>query len=177
MTVFSDLIEELPPGAIGELIVTGDHVCRDYYRNPRAVQENKIQDPDGTTVWHRMGDTGAFDPEGRFWIAGRVHSTIRRRGAFLHPQLVEQAAHGEDGRIRRLAAIGLNGNAVLVIETDAGEELESDVKARLTAAGLMVDEIVLTRRPLPVDPRHNSKIDYGRLRALLTRNRPRGTRG
>jgi acyl-CoA synthetase (AMP-forming)/AMP-acid ligase II len=167
--------EDLPPGEIGELIVTGDHVCRDYYRNPRAVQENKIQDPDGT-VWHRMGDTGAFDPEGRFWIAGRVHSTIRRRGAFLHPQLVEQAAHGEDSRIRRLAAVGLDGNAVLVIETDAGEELEADVKARLAAAGLVVDEIVLTRRPLPVDPRHNSKIDYGRLRASLTRNRPRGTR-
>jgi acyl-CoA synthetase (AMP-forming)/AMP-acid ligase II len=161
-----DRIEELPPGAIGELIVTGDHVCRDYYRNPRAVQENKIQDPDGT-VWHRMGDTGAFDPENRFWIAGRVHSTIHHRSGLIHPQLVEQAAKGEDERIRRIAVIGLDGKAVLVIETDAGDDLKEDVKARLAAAGLQVDEIVLTREPLPVDPRHNSKIDYGRLRERL----------
>jgi acyl-CoA synthetase (AMP-forming)/AMP-acid ligase II len=154
---------ELPPGEIGELVVTGEHVCRDYYRNPKAVKENKIAEPDGT-VWHRMGDTGYFDGQGRFWIAGRVHSTIHRGGELIHAQLVEQAARGDDPRIRRLAAVGLGGKAVLVIETGAGEELEKEVRARLAAAGQTVDEIRLTRRPLPVDPRHNSKIDYARLR-------------
>lgn len=153
-------------GGIGELAVTGDHVCRDYYRNPKAVKENKILDPDGT-VWHRMGDTGYFDSEGRFWIVGRVHSTIRRGGELIHPQLVEQAARGEDPRIRRIAAVGLDERVVLVIETDAGDELKKDVEARLTEAGHVVDEIRLTRTPLPVDPRHNSKIDYGRLRTRL----------
>ena len=39
-----------------------------------------------------MGDTGYFDTAGRFWIAGRVHSTIHRRTGPVHPQLVEQAA-------------------------------------------------------------------------------------
>lgn len=164
---------ELPPGEIGELAVTGDHVCKDYYKNERAVRENKIADPAGT-VWHRMGDTGSLDPEGRFWIAGRVHSTIRRGGELVHPQLVEQAALGDDPRIRRLGAVGLpdaerGERVVLVIETDAGEELRSDVAARLATAGLAVDEIRVTGEPLPVDPRHNSKIDYGRLRELLVR--------
>lgn len=149
---------------IGELAVTGDHVCRDYYRNPKAVKENKIIDPDGT-VWHRMGDTGYFDDQGRFWIVGRVHSTIRRGGELIHPQLVEQAARGEDPRIRRIAAVGVEERVVLVIETDAGEELKKDVQARL--AGHTVDEIRLTKNPLPVDPRHNSKIDYGKLRERL----------
>ena len=156
-------IRELPQGEIGELVVTGDHVCRDYYRNPRAVKENKITDQDGT-IWHRMGDTGYFDGQGRFWITGRVHSTIRRGGELIHPQLVEQAAQGEDPRIRRAAAVGLGDRVVLVIETDAGEEIEKDILARLAAAGQTVDEIRLTREPLPVDPRHNSKIDYGRVR-------------
>lgn len=151
-------------GEIGELVVTGDHVCRDYYRNPKAVKENKIIDPDGT-VWHRMGDTGYFDSQGRFWIVGRVHSTIRRGSELIHPQLVEQAARGEDPRIRRIAAVGMGERVVLVIETDAGEDLKEDVRARL--GGQTVDEIRLTREPLPVDPRHNSKIDYGRLRRRL----------
>lgn len=159
-------VRELPPGEIGELVVTGDHVCRDYYRNPGAVKENKIADADGT-IWHRMGDTGYFDGQGRFWIAGRVHSTIRRGGGLVHPQLVEQAAQGEDPRIRRAAAVGLEERVVLVIESEAGEELKKDIQVRLAAAGQEVDEIRLTREPLPVDPRHNSKIDYGRLRERL----------
>ncbi|MFL6198860.1 MAG: AMP-binding protein [Thermoanaerobaculia bacterium] len=159
-------LRELPQGEIGELVVTGDHVCRDYYRNPKAVKENKITDAEGT-IWHRMGDTGWFDSHGRFWIAGRVHSTIHRGDELIHPQLVEQAAQGEDPRIRRAAAVGLGERVVLVIETGAGEELKKDILTRLAAAGQTVDEIRLTREPLPVDPRHNSKIDYSRLRERL----------
>jgi olefin beta-lactone synthetase len=163
---------EVSSGEIGELVVTGEHVCRDYYRNPRAVRENKIAEPDGT-VWHRMGDTGSFDGEGRFWIAGRVHSTIWRKGEAVHPQLVEQAAQGEDPRIRRMAAVGLpdpslGERVVVVVETAAGEELRDEIRNRLAAAGQPVDEIVLTDEPLPVDPRHNSKIDYRALRARVT---------
>jgi acyl-CoA synthetase (AMP-forming)/AMP-acid ligase II len=163
---------EVPAGGIGELVVSGEHVCRDYYRNPRAVRENKIAEPDGT-VWHRMGDTGCFDSAGRFWIAGRVHSTIWQQGKPVHPQLVEQAAQGEDPRIRRAAAVGLPDPALgervaVVVETGAGEELRDDVRSRLAAAGQPADEIVLTAEPLPVDPRHNSKIDYRALRARLS---------
>jgi acyl-CoA synthetase (AMP-forming)/AMP-acid ligase II len=164
---------ETPAGEIGELVVSGEHVCRDYYRNPRAVLENKIREPDGT-VWHRMGDTGSFDSAGRFWIAGRVHSTIWRKGRPVHPQLIEQAAQGEDSRIRRVAAVGLpdlslGERVTVVVETGAGEELRDSVQARLAAAGQPVDEIVLTAEALPVDPRHNSKIDYRRLRERIGR--------
>ena len=42
-----------------------------------------------------------------------------------------------------------------------------DIAARLTAAGLEVDDVIFTREPLPVDPRHNSKIDYPKLRKTL----------
>lgn len=166
---------EAPAGEIGELAVSGEHVCRDYYRNPQAVRENKIAEADGT-VWHRMGDTGSFDSQGRFWIAGRVHSTIWRNGEPVHPQLVEQAAHGEDPRIRRVAAVGLPDAALgervaVVVETGAREELRDEVRARLGAAGRPVDEIILTAEPLPVDPRHNSKIDYGRLRERLEKRK------
>ena len=81
---------ELPAGTIGELVVTGAHVCRDYFRNPQAVAENKILAPDGAR-WHRMGDTGYFDEQGRFWMTGRLHSTIWRAGEPVQAQLVEQA--------------------------------------------------------------------------------------
>ncbi len=168
---------ELPQGEIGELVVTGEHVCRDYYRNPGAVKENKIFGPSGA-VWHRMGDTGYLDGQGRFWIAGRVHSTVRRGDALVHPQLVEQAACAGDSRLLRAAAVGLPDSElgqkvvlVLQVRKDADRAgLEQDIKARLAAAGQPADEIRFTSEPLPVDPRHNSKIDYGKLRSSLQRS-------
>lgn len=173
---------------VGELVVRGDHVCRGYFRAPEAVRRNKIVEPSGR-VWHRMGDTGYFDAEGRFWLVGRVHSTIFHRGAPVHAQRLEQVARGDDPRIRRAAAVGLEddelGERVVVVlelaETagagPAAAELDGDPRAaalaRLTAAGLPADEVAVASRPLPLDPRHRSKVDYGRLRRRLTAGRRR----
>ena len=175
--------QEVEPGAIGELVVAGEHVCKSYYRSPEAERANKIVDivdgrGAGTEVWHRMGDTVYRDGEGRLWLVGRVHSTIRRGGVDLHPQLVEQAARGEDPRIRRAAAAGvpdpaLGERLVVVLEATARADSRLPVEAgeRLRAAGFTVDDLLLTARPLPLDPRHRSKIDYPRLRADLERGR------
>jgi hypothetical protein len=43
------------------------------------------------------------------------------------------------------------------------------VAGRLAAAGHPVDELLVTGRPLPLDPRHRSKVDVGRLRRLVER--------
>lgn len=164
---------ELPPGAVGELVVSGEHVCRGYFRAPEADRANKIAEPSGK-VWHRMGDTGYLDAEGRFWLVGRVHSTILRRGEPVHPLPVEQAALGDDPRVRRAAAVGLadpelGERVVVVVEAAPGEAeaVRAAVSERLAAAGYPVDEVVVTGRPLPLDPRHRSKVDVGRLRRLV----------
>jgi acyl-CoA synthetase (AMP-forming)/AMP-acid ligase II len=163
----------LPPGAIGELVVAGDHVCRDYFRNPRAVAENKITTADGTT-WHRMGDTGYLDAEGRFWLTGRLHSTIWRDGAPVHPQLVEQAASVPG--VRQAAAVGIpdaaHGEKVVlaVVPEGAGPDVPA-LLARLDSLGLSVDDVVVLGGSLPMDPRHNAKVDYAALRRRLGRRR------
>lgn len=157
-------IERMKETNIGELLVAGDHVCRDYDHDTNATKQNKVFDPDGT-VWHRMGDTGWFDDEGRFRIAGRVHSTIWRNGQPLHAQLLEQAAAGDDPRIRRTAALQVGARVFVVVESDAN--VRDEVQRRLAAAGEPCDVVIVTSQPLPVDPRHNSKIDYEKLRARL----------
>ena len=139
-----DLIDD----RVGELLVAGDHVAH-------------VEGDDGE--WHRMGDTGWFDEEDRFRIAGRLHSTIWRNGVAVHAQLVEQAARGDDPRIRRVAALGMDGRLVVVVESD--EDVADDVRKRVDA-----DEVIVTKKPLPVDPRHNSKIDYAALRSTVTMN-------
>jgi acyl-CoA synthetase (AMP-forming)/AMP-acid ligase II len=160
-------------GEVGELVVCGEHVCQSYFRNPEATAENKFRD-DHDRIWHRMGDTGYFDEQGRFWLTGRVHSTIRRGERLVQPQLVEQAATGRDSRIRRAAAVGmadttLGERVVLVLELEIAktQALEDDVRRRLETAEQVVDDIVMRTEALPVDPRHNSKIDYAAVRTLL----------
>jgi len=178
---------EIPPNEIGELVVAGEHVCRDYYRNPSATAETKIEDSEGT-VWHRMGDTGYFDGGGRFWLAGRVHSTIRRAGGSVHPQLVEQAALGDGTSVARAAAVGLadarlGERVVLVLElaheqkARDGRRVVGEVERRLADAELTVDEVIVSDGPLPLDRRHRAKIDYPGLRRSLERGAARGEGG
>jgi acyl-CoA synthetase (AMP-forming)/AMP-acid ligase II len=144
----------LPRGKTGELLVAGKHVGRDYFNNPGAVRENKIMTSDGT-CWHRMGDTGYFDADGRFFLTGRVHSTIVRNGNILHAQVVEAEVLKQIPAAKRVAALEQNGKLVVVVQ---GEPTEEPIDA---------DRIIFTDKPLPLDPRHKSKIDYSELRKRL----------
>ncbi len=153
---------EKPLGEVGELAVQGKHVCRDYFQNPDAVRENKITDNNGD-CWHRMGDTGYLDHEGRFWLVGRVHSTITCKGEPMHAQTIETKIASIVPHARKVAVIQKGGRLFAVIEGKGSP----GSKTTLQSAGIPVDEVVFTRRPLPLDPRHNSKIDYEKLAKKL----------
>ena len=162
----------LPVGEVGELLVAGKHVCRDYFNNSEAVKENKLMDENGV-LWHRMGDTGFFDQEGRFWLVGRVHSTICRQGKFYHPQIIEEITRREHPDIKQVAALGiadekLGEKIIVVIKFDQGNEVFIKVvKEKLNELQIPVDRVLVLNESFPVDPRHNSKIDYQRLRERI----------
>jgi len=162
---------EVPAGDIGELIVSGAHVCRDYFRNPAAVAGNKLIDGEGV-CWHRMGDTGYFDKAGRFWLTGRVHSTIICKGRVLHAQLVEAQVATLVPAASRVAALMDSGRLVIVVQGEPVAALEQ----QLRAADVPVDEVVFTRKRLPLDPRHQSKIDYETLHQWLEKHTRKGKR-
>ena len=52
---------------------------------------------------------------------------------------------------------------------EADEAVRKDVSNRLAAAEMLCDEVIVAHRPLPVDPRHNQKIDYDSVRVWLSR--------
>jgi acyl-CoA synthetase (AMP-forming)/AMP-acid ligase II len=159
---------DVPRGEVGELIVSGAHVCRGYFRRDSQADENKIHEPDGT-VWHRMGDTAYGDEAGRLWLVGRVHSTIERAGRQHHAQRIERIARDSDVRIVQVAAVGIPdpvlGERIVLIARPTIDE--TAFRARLAAAHELVDDIVVTAKALPVDRRHNSKIDYPALRERI----------
>ncbi|MFQ5429701.1 MAG: fatty acid CoA ligase family protein [Phycisphaerae bacterium] len=66
---------ELPAGEIGEIVVKGPVVTREYCDDPAATRLAKI--PDGDAIRHRMGDVGYLDARGRVWFCGRkAHRVI-----------------------------------------------------------------------------------------------------
>ncbi len=79
---------QVPRGQVGELIVAGEHVCRDYYNNTEAFSRAKIRDERGV-VWHRTGDLGRIDDKKYLWIVGRIHNAIQRGGEYIFPVRAE----------------------------------------------------------------------------------------
>ena len=158
----------LPLGKVGELVVSGEHVCRDYFKNETATKENKLFDSQGR-LWHRMGDTGYFDDQQRFWLVGRVHSTIVRDEEVVHPQLLEQSARQVSDAILQVAAVGHGPEnsmkiGVVVHLKEPVEQLESQIQQQVERDGFPCDFVLISSSRLPVDPRHNSKIDYAKTR-------------
>ena len=160
-------------GEVGELIVSGEHVCRDYYKDPEAFARAKIVDAD-ETVWHRTGDLCRFDAEGRLWFAGRVHSAIRRAGRILVPVeaevLMNRLPFVEAAAYLGLPDETLGERAVAAFSVKpavGGRDFADDVREALEGAGLVVDDVVQVPE-IPLDPRHHSKVEYARLREMLT---------
>jgi acyl-CoA synthetase (AMP-forming)/AMP-acid ligase II len=167
---------EVPSGEVGELVVCGEHVCRDYYNNPGAFAGSKILDADGN-VWHRTGDLCRWDDAQRLWVVGRLHNTICRGGQMLFPVKPEVC-------IKRLpfvqaaAYLGLPDDALgekavaafTVCPQNLADEPTWDFKVQVQRAllheGIPVDAVFQVDH-MPLDPRHHSKVEYAKLREQL----------
>jgi olefin beta-lactone synthetase len=148
------------PREIGEVVVSGDHVLRGYVDNPEADRENKIP-RDGGGVWHRTGDTGFFDRRGRIWLTGRSRDAVRHNGRIIQPYLLERQADAVPGVSRSgLAAIDGRGPVLAVVLEKSADPraVLNTLHEKLISAGF-ADITVRTVSRIPVDRRHNSKID------------------
>lgn len=153
--------ERRAPGEIGEIVVSGAHVVAGYLGGVGDA-ETKFR-VDGV-VWHRTGDAGCFDARGRLWLGGRCAARVRIGGRVFYPAQFEVPLRGLPG-LRRAALLELGGEARLALETDDSTVADACAE-RLAARRMPVPRIHVLRR-LPLDRRHNAKIDYGALRREL----------
>jgi acyl-CoA synthetase (AMP-forming)/AMP-acid ligase II len=146
---------------VGEIVVSGRHVLPSYL-NGAGDSETKF-DVDGMR-WHRTGDLGWLDSRERLWLMGRASAAIRDRHGILYPFAAECAAMQVQG-VRRAAILQVGGRRILAVE--AGHD---DVRGALlrVMAWAHLDE-VRALASIPMDKRHNAKIDYVSLAAALSR--------
>jgi acyl-CoA synthetase (AMP-forming)/AMP-acid ligase II len=152
----------LETGGSGEIVVSGDHVISGY-ADPVQDLECKIRVND--TIWHRTGDAGYFDAAGRLWLVGRCAAAISDYRGTVYPFQVEYAVSAVRG-IRRAALIQKDDERVLVLETTDREFRNSCAAAAKCVARFDIDRIVTVRR-IPVDKRHDAKVDFPALLQLL----------
>lgn len=189
---------EILPGNIGEIIVSGPVVTKKYDGLAAATAAAKIQRPtvkfqqsEGVVtapdifgvsnlapglssngpplIWHRMGDCGYFDSEGRLWFCGRKVERVETLDGLLFTEPCEQIFRGEPG-VARCALVGLGERPrqipAMVIEPEnhslsAAEKTALVQRLRHRASKNPVTRMIdrfYFHPSFPVDVRHNAKI-------------------
>jgi acyl-CoA synthetase (AMP-forming)/AMP-acid ligase II len=170
-------------GTAGEVVVAGDHVNREYFRNPDAFAENKIRGEDGR-VWHRTGDVARRDGDGGLWLLGRLTGAMRFGSRTVYPLEVETPV-SDLPEVSRAATCQpkfegsnrefKNASAVLAVEPAEGftrAQARDAALRRLRELGFHTHVEVRTLKAIPTDKRHGTKIDVDALRKKL---KPRET--
>jgi acyl-CoA synthetase (AMP-forming)/AMP-acid ligase II len=157
--------ETLGPDEACEIVVNGEYVLSGYLDGHGDV-ETKIMV--GEHAWHRTGDAGCLDAQGRLWLLGRCSAEANDSAGVLYPLAVECAAGAVPGvgrtafaihRDRRILAVEVHGDATAV---------RAELMERLAWATL-ADVVIVPR--IPVDRRHNAKVEYPALQQVLDRVR------
>ncbi len=185
---------QLPVGEIGEIVVRGPAVTKAYHQLPDATAMAKIPAAPESEIsnlrseiparlarrpWHRMGDVGCFDAEGRLWFCGRKAERVAAAAGALYTERCEPVFN-QHPRVARAALIQIGPpggeEAALVVEPRAGcwprtRLARLHFAEELRELGLACEttrDIVLFffHRRFPVDVRHNAKIH----RLALTRH-------
>ena len=157
--------DALDASVTGEILVRAPWVSEGYLG--RWKTQRSARPGDG---WHRSGDVGHLDDSGRLWVEGRAVHVIDSIGQPTTPVPIERAVERSLAPLGlatagRVAAVGIGPagcqQVVVVVEQAevkpglAGTETSAAVRAAVD-----VDvAAVLVQDRLPVDIRHNAKID------------------
>ncbi|MGB5486199.1 MAG: fatty acid CoA ligase family protein [Lysobacterales bacterium] len=163
---------ELPVGIIGEIVVNGPTSTDTYWQKAEQTQLAKITDSEGQ-IWHRMGDVGYFDTDGRLWYCGRKSQRVVTGHECLYADQVEAIfnVHPEVARTA-LVGIGNAGQQTPVLCVEALDKPDAARKHRIQHDLLQLGQShavsrsiqkILFHKSFPVDIRHNAKIGREKL--------------
>ncbi|MFN7878152.1 MAG: fatty acid CoA ligase family protein [Pirellula sp.] len=162
-----DEVEPLPPGEIGELVVSGPVISERYVTRTDQNVLHKVND--AGRVWHRMGDVGYLDSQDRFWFCGRKSHRVQTKLGTIYTEPIEGIAN-TNPNVYRSALVGTgtapNQTPLLILEPSSKQsaaqeqQVVQDVQKILASnrVSQTVKQVVVYPTKLPTDIRHNSKI-------------------
>jgi long-chain acyl-CoA synthetase len=128
--------EDVPPGAVGELVIRSPHVMKGYFGRDDATAEAM------RGGWFHTGDMATVDDDGYYFIVDRKKDMIIRGGYNVYPREIEEVLY-EHPAVREAAVVGVPHEslgeevaAVVALKdgADAGaEELRDFAKQRVAA--------------------------------------------
>ena len=150
----------LPSDKIGEIIVSGPHVLKEYFNNDEALKQNKIFI--GDKCWHRTGDSG-YIKNGAIYLTGRCNTLIYSGDTIIAPFIYENYFQSIEG-IEMGTILQINNKLLAILETKK-DSIKADILLKIQKMDIGFDEIKFITE-MPRDPRHNSKIDYEKLKQV-----------
>lgn len=153
----------------GEICVRAAHV-KDRYDQLWATERLGSRDPG----WHRTGDVGHLDADGRLWVEGRlVHVAVTPEGPVTPVGIERRVEQLPAVRLAAMVGVGPVGTQQLAVVVEAPGHSTGTADLDLTDAVRAAVDVpvaaVLVVPDLPVDVRHNSKVDRTAVAVLAER--------
>lgn len=154
------MIHEIRQDKIGQIAVTGDHVLKGYL-NGMGDEETKIKS-DGE-IWHLTGDMGYLDSQNRLWLMGRESAVFEIGDRVVYPFGIECAVMHHSS-VTRCAVVKHSGRNLLCLELISN----SIDRVKIDFSEYDYLEFIQLKK-IPMDKRHNAKVDYPSLNLELIR--------
>ncbi len=162
---------ELPAYKIGEICVRGPQVTQSYFNRDNATRLAKIQTDNG--FYHRMGDVGYSDDNGRIWFCGRKSQRVITENETLFTICCE-GIFNKHASVFRTALVGARHEdkiiPVICVELEPENKIVDKNKLteelfELASHHSLTKNIkhILFHSGFPVDIRHNAKIGREKL--------------
>ncbi|MCX7869974.1 MAG: AMP-binding protein [bacterium] len=158
---------------VGEIVVNGENIANGYI--PNNLNQNKIEIDKKN--YHKIGDIGYFDNLGNLWILGKSEPKFLINNFYLFPLQIEQIIDKTEG-VEKSAFIINNNKAFIFIKLkkikknnfiNIKKTIEQRIKEILVKLNL---DFYIIFRDIPLDKRHNSKVDYQKLTEIISKNYP-----
>lgn len=125
--VVDDKDKDIPIGMVGELILKGDNVMKEYYKNPEKTAETL------RNGWLHTGDMVKMDDDGFFYFIDRKKDIVISGGENIFPVEIEDLLHTQP-KVHDVAVIGIPDErlgevAIAIIEPKPGQTItELEIK-------------------------------------------------
>jgi acyl-CoA synthetase (AMP-forming)/AMP-acid ligase II len=132
--------EDVPQGEVGEIIVKGNGVMKEYYKNPELTAQTI------RNGWLHTGDLGRMDEEGFVYIVDRKKDLVISGGENIYPVEIE-ATLLKHPKIRDAAVIGSPDDRLGEVVTAIIEPKEGDPLTKEEATSFCEENLPRYKRP------------------------------